>query len=211
MFLLVRLLSLDQPVLLRSIDTALLFYHGTVYSRPAEDAFKNLPGVQDDLPEDEEYFPVWALIDEGSKDGPAISRSMNIWPIQASSPLPDRYKSWRKKTGASLLGMPLWNMTELNKGYVLSSLVLSKSIGAHRRLSYTFAVYFLCPSTKHFDADWSIVFVRQNLPLTRASTLRWGFSGQRRQGRRCWRSTGHAMASTRRGAGKKTSSAKKTV
>ena len=128
-FLLARLISLKQVVLLRSSDSGLLFYHGQVYSRPAANSFTDLPIGHMNLPEDW-YFPIWTLLDvDGSQAAPFITRGMNVWPIQASSPQPNRYASWRKQTGAALLGMPLWNMRELMEGYVFNFPVLATSMG----------------------------------------------------------------------------------
>ena len=76
---------------------------------------------------------MWALIGEKFvNDGPAILPRYNVWPVQAVPPLPNQYESWRRKTGAALLGMPLWNMRELMAGYVFSLLVLATPIRAHR-------------------------------------------------------------------------------
>ena len=120
-FLLVRLLSHDQVVLLRGNNTTLLFYHGQVYSRSVRDGLKNLPHSQKGFPEGQGYLPVWGLVDRNSdKYGPDPSPRSNTWVIQACSPQPDRYESWRKHTGAALLGMPLWNLRELMAGYVFS-------------------------------------------------------------------------------------------
>jgi len=122
-FLLVQLLSLGQVVLLCDSDEALLFYHGQVYSRSAKDAFR-------DLPTNREYFPVWTLIEaDRMKDGPSISLNFDIWAIQASSLHPNRYKSWRKQTGAALLGMPLWSKRELKEGCVFNFPGPAMSIG----------------------------------------------------------------------------------
>ena len=49
-----------------------------------------------------------------------LSTLYNIWPIQASSLEPRRYRIWKKHNKALLLGMPLWNADELFEGYVLS-------------------------------------------------------------------------------------------
>jgi hypothetical protein len=72
------------------------------------------------LPRNPQGFPIWTLIDVDLKQqGPPIEKAHDIWPIQASSPNPERWKTWTKQFGAPLLGMPLWNMEELMKGYVI--------------------------------------------------------------------------------------------
>jgi len=125
-FLVVRLLSLNQVVLLCDSDDAVLFYQGQVYTRPAKDAFK-------DLPVNRGYFPVWTPIDADSMTGgPSVKRRYDIWAVQASSPHPDRYKSWRKQTGAALLGMSLWDLRELLKGCVFSFPAPATSIRTYR-------------------------------------------------------------------------------
>jgi len=114
--MLARLISLHQVVLLCTSDDVHLFYCGQVYFRPTVSGFRGLPRH-----EWIEYCPIWALFDVDFKDhGPPIAAESNIWPIQASSPNPIRWKAWSKQTGAALLGMPLWNMDELMGGYVFS-------------------------------------------------------------------------------------------
>jgi len=126
-FMLARLISDRQVVLLCDINTVLLFYHGKVYSRPTQRGFGDLPEHQE-----APYCPIWALIDmDCLEEGPPITGSDNIWPIQASSPNPIRWKSWRKQTGAALLGMPLWKMNELMEGYVFSVFSLSAIHSSH--------------------------------------------------------------------------------
>ena len=120
-FMLARLISAHQVVLLYSNFKVHLFYHGQVYTRPAESGFDYLPRHQKTR-----YCPIWALIDVDSRDqGPPITPDDNIWPIQMSCPNPVRWKSWRKQNRAVLLGMPLWNMEELMEGYVFSQFSFS--------------------------------------------------------------------------------------
>ena len=72
------------------------------------------------------------LVDvDGHDHGPPIGAGENIWPIQASSPNPIRWKSWRKQYDATLLGMPLWKMDELVEGYVFSVFSLSVINSSH--------------------------------------------------------------------------------
>ena len=115
-FMLAQLLSAHQVVLYYSLERTILFYRGEVYTRSAQSGFRDLPyhpGIS--------YCPVWTFIDmDYSNTPPPMARESRIWPIQASSPRPSRWESWRKQTGAALLGMPLWNMEELVKGYAFA-------------------------------------------------------------------------------------------
>ena len=99
-----------------------LFYRGRVYSRLAMYGFAELPRRRKMV-----YCPIWALIDTDMKnEEPPIPSSPVIWPVQAISPRPALWKAWSKQTGACLLGMPLWDIEELVKGYVFS--LLSPSV-----------------------------------------------------------------------------------
>jgi len=114
-FMLAFLISARQVVILCNSKKIYLFYRGQVYSRPTSGSFYDLPkrGTS--------YFPIWTLIDVDYGDGgPPLDSDQNVWPIQASSPNRIRWKSWRKQNRAALLGMPLWSMDELMKGYVFS-------------------------------------------------------------------------------------------
>ena len=120
-FLLARLLSAHQVAILCGNDLIHLFYHGKVYYRPTAYGFKNAPKHRT-----VRYYPIVALIDVDFKDrGPPIDDDINIWPVQATSPNPIRWKSWRKQLDAALLGMPLWNKVDLVNGYVLNLFSLS--------------------------------------------------------------------------------------
>ena len=115
-FMLAQLVSAHQVVLYYSPNRIVLFYRGEVYTRSSQYGF-------DDLPRHPEvsYCPVWTFIDMDYLDGPPpMTPESKVWPIQASSPIPSRWKSWRKQTGAALLGMPLWNMEELVMRYVFA-------------------------------------------------------------------------------------------
>ena len=115
-FMLTRLFSARQVVLLCNSTYAYLFYRGNVYRRPAMYGFWDLPENPN-----RQYCPIPALIDVDYKNqGPSIERDANVWPIQASSPNPDRWKEWVKQNKASKLGMPLWTTEELMRGYVFS-------------------------------------------------------------------------------------------
>ena len=120
-FLLARLLSVRQVVLLYTNAETYLFYRGQAYSRPTGPRLKHLPTRTI-----ERYCPIWMLIDmDDANRGPHIGKRLNIWPIQASSPNPTRWRVWKKQYGAFLFGMPLWSMDELIAGYVFSLFPLS--------------------------------------------------------------------------------------
>jgi len=124
--MLARLISADQVVLLCDSINTYLFYQGRVYTRLTQFGIGSLPKHQE-IP----YCPVWALIDVDFNDrGPPLSSTSNVWPIQASSPNPIRWKSWQKQYGAAELGMPLWNEEELMAGYVFSLFSFLPSIPA---------------------------------------------------------------------------------
>jgi len=112
----VRLISARQVVLLCDNSYVYLFYHGQVYSRREEFGFEGIPTHKW-----ERYCPILTLIDVdfGNRE-PRITSSSKIWPIQASSPNPIRWHSWSKQNAVAVLGMPLWSMGELMKGYVFN-------------------------------------------------------------------------------------------
>jgi hypothetical protein len=119
-FMLAQLVSADQVVLLCTTVYTHLFYSGCVYTRPTEFGFEDLPRFKGG------YYPVWALIDTDFRQhGPPVGSGSINWPIQASSPKPIQWKQWSKQFGATLLGMPQWNMKELIAGYVFSLFSLS--------------------------------------------------------------------------------------
>ena len=114
-FLLPQLLSVRQVILLYNTTETYLFYRGQAYSRPTGFGLKYFPtrAIK------RYYCPIWALIDmDCTGRRPPINKSLNIWPIQASSPNPARWKLWKKQYNATLFGMPLWTMEELIAGYV---------------------------------------------------------------------------------------------
>ena len=157
-FMLARLISTRQVVVLCDNRRSYLFYAGTVYSRSAEFGFMNLPERQATR-----YFPVWALIDVDFENrGPNLA-STNVWPIQASCPNPVLWHAWRKQHRAALLGMPLWSMEELMAGYVFTC-----SLFLPCRSSLT--VIYLCS----FDLHTFRRFLRglkKSLPLLDRPTL----------------------------------------
>ena len=112
--MLARLISAEQVVLLYTTSEVLLFYQEMVYMREWP-SFSCVPMHQLDP-----LFYAWALVDaDSTAQGPPINSDHAIWPIQASSPQPIRWKAWSKQRSAVVLGMPLWNMEELKQGYVL--------------------------------------------------------------------------------------------
>ena len=119
--MLVQLISAHQVVLLFRTRKDYLFYRGQVYSRPAGDGYEDLP-----INQRTSYSPIWTLIDmDCMNQGPPIDPEFNIWPIQASSPNPIRWKAWIKQFNAVLFGMPLWSRKELIAGYVCNLFPLS--------------------------------------------------------------------------------------
>jgi len=115
-FMLARLFSVQQVVLLSDGPDIYLFYRGKVYRRPAELSFENLPKNPN-----REYCPIPALVVGDFNDWASfLYRDANVWPIQASSPQPKRWKHWVKQYNAATLVMPLWSTEELMKGYVFS-------------------------------------------------------------------------------------------
>ena len=120
MFMLARLLSAHQVVLLCDNAIIYLFFRRKVYYQSAE-SYIVLP---------QSRHPIWTLIDVDYQDREppnTITDSRSIWPIQTS---PVRWKNWRKQTKAAMLGMPLWTMEELVKGYVPSSCHMSFDRGS---------------------------------------------------------------------------------
>ena len=161
------LISANQVVVLCDSSEAHLFYRGEVYFRPAKAGFKGLPR------KDEGYYPVWTLIDvDYRNEGPDIPTDSRIWPIQTTSPNLNRWKGWSKQNGATLLGMPMWNVEELMKGYAFSlfSLLLSASAMSFDRGS-SLTVLRLCyslhlhPEYHDFRSE-----LEQSLPPPDAST-----------------------------------------
>lgn len=112
--MLVRLISAGQVVLMRHSSEIYLFYRGRVYSQSVVPGTWGLPKRSQ-----MEYCHIWTLfdVDFESKE-PQPGSHPDTWPIQTTSPNPNRWKSWSKQARATLLGMPLWNMVELMKGYV---------------------------------------------------------------------------------------------
>jgi len=123
-FMLTWLISARQVVLLCTGIDNYLFYCGQVYVKSALDGFRDLPERQNTR-----YFPIWTLIDvDYQKSNPPLGGSSGVWPIQASPPDPVRWDCWLKRNNAALLGMPVWSMRELVKGYAFISFSSRHSI-----------------------------------------------------------------------------------
>jgi hypothetical protein len=89
---------------------AYLFYHGQVYEK---DDIHNLPTLfRNNRPQQ-----VWALIDGDGMTNVPFRMNASIWPILATSPQPDRWKSWYNQFDAPIWGMPKWNFEELMAWY----------------------------------------------------------------------------------------------
>ena len=88
-FLLVRLISAHQVVLLCDSGDAWLFYNGRVYLQLVRSGFKNLPRYKPSS-----YRPVWTLVDVDFKITEPPVKNSNVWPIQSSPPDSIRWKSW---------------------------------------------------------------------------------------------------------------------
>ena len=107
--MLMQLMRAKQAILLCNSSKVFLFYRGQVFSRPTASGFDDIPTL--------EGYPVWTLVDVDYEDhGPPFDAGSAVWPIQATSPNPARFKLWRRMYQATVLGMRLWNMEELMEG-----------------------------------------------------------------------------------------------
>jgi hypothetical protein len=180
---LAQLVSTRQVVLLCNSIDAHFFYRGKVYHRLATSGFKDLPErvnppESSDLPErsdsdlpkrsNRRYFPIWTLVDVDNKPhGLNIPKKSNIWPVQASSPIPVRWKAWSTHYGAAVLGMPLWDMKELMEGCVFGLFPFLPSIPAmafHRGSSLT-VLHLFCSFRLRPDYDDFKTKLQGFLPL----------------------------------------------
>ncbi|KAF9779833.1 hypothetical protein BJ322DRAFT_344792 [Thelephora terrestris] len=115
-FMLARLISNGQVVLLFDNARAHLFYRGQVHYRVMTDVIDGLPR----LTRPGRKSPIWTLVDADIYPlGPPVGGNRDIWPIHATSPKRDRWKVWRKMNDAALWGMPKWSMEELIRGLCL--------------------------------------------------------------------------------------------
>jgi hypothetical protein len=110
-FLLARLISARQVVVLGDKTEIHLFYNGNVYKK--NHYINELPT----LSRDKRVQNVWTLIDGDGMTNVPFGMSVKIWPILATSPQPQRWKSWYKQLGAPIWGMPKWNVDELMPWY----------------------------------------------------------------------------------------------
>jgi len=122
--MLARLISARQVVVLYQSGHLILFYSGQAYIRPTREGFDYVP-----LPRGENKHPVWALIncDSGTCE-PTLYASDQVWPIQASTPDPIRWRTWSKRLNAARWGLPLWTIDELVFGYVFRGFLSRKCL-----------------------------------------------------------------------------------
>jgi hypothetical protein len=112
-FILAWLISVNQVVLLCRSTELFLFFGGKVYLQWGHHLSC--------LPVNLQGWLIWTLVDvDSAEGGPPLSGHHDVWPIQASSPNSEQWRRWVKQFNAGMLGMPLWNMEELMKGYVIS-------------------------------------------------------------------------------------------
>ena len=114
--MLVRLLTENETVAFHSRAATYLFFENSVYSRISATGL-------------EKYFPpaksaTFCLIDVDQEEVPGgigfmtdIGSVGETFPVMASSPMPSRYRTWKKQRGSvPLVFMPLWERNELKKG-----------------------------------------------------------------------------------------------
>ena len=167
-YMLVRLISARQPVLLYTSTTTIFFYRGEVYRQTTENHFWSIPIYQGG------YFPLWALIDIDSRlEPPPIEGGSRVWPIQSSSPDPIRWYRWRSQTGAALLGMHLWTMEELIQGCVFTLCHFLPSIPAisSNRGSLLTVLCLCCSLSIQSRYEYFRGKLEQSLPLLDGLTL----------------------------------------
>ena len=121
-YLLARLLQRKQVVLFSvNSDTRFLFYHNEVRRAPRNCVSEsNLP-----KPKSPAGF-MWSLIDLKQEEAPGahlINRP--TFPVQTTSPNPERYRVFLKDNNPKFTGLPLWTREELARGYVLLLYFLS--------------------------------------------------------------------------------------
>ena len=112
MFLLARLISARQVVILGNKIKSNLFYRGKVYRK------MQYLGDLPTLFQNEREQPAWALIDGDCMTEVPFTMNAQIWPILATSPQPIRWQqSWGRQLNAFMWGMPKWNFEELVAWY----------------------------------------------------------------------------------------------
>ncbi|GJJ07106.1 hypothetical protein Clacol_001306 [Clathrus columnatus] len=97
--------------------TLYLFYDNDVWSPKTQNTLPfPIAKKVEDLRTVHKLF-LFVLIDQDvltSEPRPGLVFGNHIFPIQASSPNPSRFKRWAKKRNAAIWGLPLWDETELN-------------------------------------------------------------------------------------------------
>ena len=111
-FLLVRLLSMEQVVVLHIAGGGptggpILFYHNAVYTASPAAGGSTLP-----IPR--KAF-IWSLFDLKRGDHPPLALYPQCFPVQAPSPNPERYAEWRKERSPFFTYFPLWSLDELQR------------------------------------------------------------------------------------------------
>ena len=107
-YLLLRLLSMRQVVLVHVSGLDVLFYHDGVY-RPSRDANVS------DLPSPGAGSFIWSLFDLYPNEMvPPFAVDPQCFPVQGPSPNPSLYRNWRKVRGPRYTVFPLWTLEELN-------------------------------------------------------------------------------------------------
>ncbi|KIJ55363.1 hypothetical protein M422DRAFT_151745, partial [Sphaerobolus stellatus SS14] len=116
-YALICLIKKRQPVAFATDNLVYLFYDNRVWFTSAQTSNVFFPRGR--LVTDSEERPfLFVLIDHDISTAepiPSLHSGRNVFPIQASSPSPNRFKTWAKVRNAALWGLSLWDETELNK------------------------------------------------------------------------------------------------
>ena len=108
-FMFIYLVTRGEPVAFYKRGTTRVFHQGHVYKTQVEREF---PRGQEP----------WCLIDCDHRNNIPpeyiIDSQSVVYPVQASSPNPTRYKSWIKERSAEILGMQLWSEDDIFEGCV---------------------------------------------------------------------------------------------
>lgn len=111
-YVLIRLICKGQVVALRTRHGLFVFYEdGHVYETTATDA----------TPPTSDFIDLWTLIHADASGGPPKQSITyeGCFPVLASSPNPSRYSLLMKQRVICTIGMPLWDLTELESAYVI--------------------------------------------------------------------------------------------
>ncbi|KAI0739476.1 hypothetical protein C8Q80DRAFT_1274537 [Daedaleopsis nitida] len=110
-YILARLLSEKQVVILYTTEYVFLFYQQRVYYHP------EVPGVLSRLPRTRSKHLLWMLVDmDFVKRGPHLGIDLHVWPILASSPNRERWIGLTAQYDVRVWGMELWTREELISG-----------------------------------------------------------------------------------------------